>query len=53
MIFLSGDDVEAKAKVIALFDDAGFAAIDLGNLATGGEMQQIHYPLAGLNLIRL
>jgi predicted dinucleotide-binding enzyme len=53
VIFLSGDDVEAKAKVIALFDDAGFAAIDLGNLATGGEMQQIHYPLAGLNLIRL
>ena len=53
VIFLSGDDVEAKAKVIALFEDAGFATIDLGNLATGGEMQQIHNPLAGLNLIRL
>ena len=33
--------------------DAGFAAIDLGNLVTGGAMQQIHHPLAGVNLIRL
>jgi predicted dinucleotide-binding enzyme len=39
--------------VASLFEDAGFAAIDLGNLATGGAMQQIHHPLAGLNLIRL
>ena len=36
-----------------LFEDAGFAAIDLGDLATGGAMQQIHHPLAGVNLIRL
>jgi hypothetical protein len=39
--------------VIALFEDAGFAAVGLGDLATGGEIQQIHHPLAGLNLIRL
>jgi predicted dinucleotide-binding enzyme len=39
--------------VASLFEDAGFAAIDLGNLATGGAMQQIYHPLAGLNLIRL
>jgi hypothetical protein len=26
---------------------------DLGDLAAGGAMQQIHHPLAGLNLIRL
>jgi 8-hydroxy-5-deazaflavin:NADPH oxidoreductase len=51
--FLSGDDEDAKAAVINLFEDAGFSAIDLGNLATGGEMQQIHHPLAGVNLIRL
>ena len=38
--------------MINLFEDAGFSAIDLGNLATGGEMQQIHHPL-GINLIRL
>jgi 8-hydroxy-5-deazaflavin:NADPH oxidoreductase len=53
VIFLSGDDADAKADVAALFQDAGFAAIDLGDLATGGAMQQIHHPLAGLNLIRL
>jgi 8-hydroxy-5-deazaflavin:NADPH oxidoreductase len=53
VIFVSGDDDDAKAEVIALFQDAGFAAINLGDLATGGAMQQIHHPLAGVNLIRL
>jgi hypothetical protein len=53
VIFISGDDTEANAAVAALFQDAGFAAIDLGDLATGGALQQIHRPLAGLNLIRL
>ena len=53
VIFVSGDDTDAKSAVASLFEDAGFAAIDLGNLATGGAMQQIHHPLAGLNLIRL
>ena len=53
VIFVSGDDADAKAEVVALFQDAGFAAIDLGDLATGGEMQQIHHPLAGVNLIQL
>jgi len=53
VIFVSGDDTDAKADVVALFQDAGFAAIDLGDLATGGTMQQIHHPLAGLNLIRV
>lgn len=53
VIFISGDSEDAKVEVVALFQDAGFAAIDLGNLATGGAMQQIHHPLAGVNLIRL
>jgi predicted dinucleotide-binding enzyme len=53
VIFISGDEADAKAEVVALFQDAGFAAIDLGDLAIGGAMQQIHHPLAGLNLIRL
>jgi len=53
VIFISGDDTDAKAEVVVLFRDAGFAAIDLGDLATGGVMQQIHHPLAGVNLIRL
>jgi 8-hydroxy-5-deazaflavin:NADPH oxidoreductase len=49
----AGDDADAKADVVALFEEAGFAPIDLGDLATGGAMQQIHHPVAGLNLIRL
>jgi 8-hydroxy-5-deazaflavin:NADPH oxidoreductase len=53
VIFISGDDADAKAEVVAVFRDAGFAPIDLGDLATGGAMQQIHHPLAGINLIRL
>ena len=53
VIFISGDDADAKAEVVALFQDAGFAAIDLGDLETGGALQQIHHPLAGVNLIRL
>jgi predicted dinucleotide-binding enzyme len=53
VIFISGDDADAKAEVVALFEAAGFAALDLGDLATGGAMQQIHHPLAGVNLIRL
>ena len=53
VIFVSGDDADAKAEVVALFQDAGFAPIDLGDLATGGAMQQIHHPLAGVNLVQL
>jgi aryl-alcohol dehydrogenase-like predicted oxidoreductase len=36
-----------------LFQDAGFFTIDLGDLITGGQMQQVGAPLAGANLIRL
>ena len=53
VIFISGDDADAKAEVVTLFQDAGFAAIDLGGLPAGGAMQQIHHPLAGVNLIRV
>jgi 8-hydroxy-5-deazaflavin:NADPH oxidoreductase len=53
VIFLSGDDPDAKSAVTDLFQNAGFFAIDLGDLATGGEMQQVHHQLAGVNLIRL
>jgi predicted dinucleotide-binding enzyme len=53
VIFLSGDDADAKADVAALFEDAGFVTIDLGTLARGGELQQVRGPLAGVNLVRL
>jgi len=53
VIFVSGDDVDAKSEVVALFQDAGFFASDLGDLIRGGGMQQVRGPLVGVNLIRL
>ena len=53
VLFLSGDDADAKAEVNALLEGAGFATIDLGGLTTGGALQQFGAPLAGVNLIRL
>jgi predicted dinucleotide-binding enzyme len=50
VIFTSGDDNEAKKIVIELIDSIGFAAIDLGSLATGGAMHQVGAPLSGLDL---
>jgi len=53
VIFLSGDDTQAKSQVAQLFQDAGFFTVDLGGLVAGGRMQQMGGPLSGLNLIRL
>jgi 8-hydroxy-5-deazaflavin:NADPH oxidoreductase len=53
VIFLSGDDNDAKSEVVALFEAAGFSPVDLGGLSTGGGMQQVGGPLSGLNLVRL
>ena len=53
VIFLSGDDPDAKSEVVELFEGAGFFVVDLGGLRAGGEMQQVGAPLAGHNLIRL
>lgn len=54
VIFYSGDDAAAKQDVHALLISCGFAAVDVGGLATGGKLQQ--FPggsLAALNLIRI
>jgi predicted dinucleotide-binding enzyme len=53
VIFLCGDDDEAKSEVTKVFDDAGFFVIDLDDLTTGGRLQQVGGPLAGVNLLRL
>jgi 8-hydroxy-5-deazaflavin:NADPH oxidoreductase len=53
VIFLSGDDADAKSEAGGLFEDAGFFVIDLGGLREGGHMQQVRAPLAGHNLVRL
>lgn len=40
VLFVAGDDEEAKQVVSRLIDDIGFAAVDTGDLATGGRLQQ-------------
>jgi predicted dinucleotide-binding enzyme len=53
VLFVSGDDAQAKSAVEELFDAAGFFPIDIGELAPGGAMQQAGGPLAGHNLVRM
>jgi predicted dinucleotide-binding enzyme len=47
VIFVSGDDKDAKAVVIVLVNDFGYAPVDLGDLVSGGRMQQAGGPIAG------
>jgi hypothetical protein len=53
VVFVSGDHEPSKAAVMELFDAGGFFPIDLGDLVTGGTMQQFGGPLSGHNLLRL
>jgi 8-hydroxy-5-deazaflavin:NADPH oxidoreductase len=53
VLFVSGDDDDAKSEVTQMFETAGFFVIDLGGLRPGGELQQVGGPLSGVNLIRL
>ncbi len=50
VLFTSGDDTEAKQRVIDLINSTGLIAIDLGSLATGGAMHEVGAPLSGLDL---
>ena len=52
VIFMSGDDLEAKLQVGEIISNIGFAPIDLGNLSAG-KVQQAKGPLALQNLIKL
>jgi predicted dinucleotide-binding enzyme len=49
-LFISGDDEDAKKPVYDLIEQVGFSAMDLGDLATGGRLQQLGGPLAGVRL---
>ncbi|SOZ49256.1 NADP oxidoreductase coenzyme F420-dependent [Cupriavidus taiwanensis] len=54
VMFLSGDDANAKAEVARLIDRLGFFGIDLGSLDVGGRQHQFPGgPLAALNLVRI
>jgi 8-hydroxy-5-deazaflavin:NADPH oxidoreductase len=50
VIFTSGDDIEAKQRVIELINSTGLVAIDLGPLVAGGAMHEVGAPLSGLDL---
>ena len=53
VLFVSGDDAAAKAKVTALIDRLGFFAMDLGSLAVGGRLAQFPGgPLPTHNLVK-
>lgn len=54
VLFMSGNDAEAKAEVLKIMKNMGFSGVDLGSLETGGKLQQ--FPggsIPGLNLIKL
>jgi hypothetical protein len=54
VLFMSGDETEAKTEVSGVLIKAGFAVVDLGSLAVGSRLQQFPGgPLPGLNLIKL
>ena len=52
VLFISGDDQEAKAEVSHVIESMGFAPVDLGSIAEGSKLHQTKGPLAGLNLIK-
>jgi len=47
VIFLAGDDPQAKSVVAKLIEDIGFAPIDTGSLREGGRRQQPGSPIYG------
>jgi hypothetical protein len=54
VLFMSGDDADAKSQVAALLASAGFAAIDVGPLGSGGTLHEVPGGrLTNLNLIKL
>lgn len=53
VLFYSGDDAAAKARVAQLIERLGFAGIDLGSLDQGGRLAQFPGgPLPVLNLVK-
>ena len=50
VLFISGDDPDAKKPVHNLIEEIGFESVDLGSLAVGGRLQQLGGPLAGIRL---
>jgi predicted dinucleotide-binding enzyme len=45
VLFVAGDDEEAKGRVSSLIEEIGFAPVDTGSLAEGGRRQQPGSPI--------
>ncbi|GGX76908.1 NADP oxidoreductase [Massilia dura] len=53
VLFVAGDNGEAKAEVLELIERMGFFGIDLGTLGGGGRLSQFPGgPLPSLNLVK-
>ncbi|MGQ5227187.1 NADPH-dependent F420 reductase [Streptomyces sp. yara] len=52
VLFLAGDDRDAKRTVERLADSFGFAPVDLGPLREGGRLIQLGGPLSGLHVLK-
>lgn len=52
VLFLAGDDVDAKSTVKDLTAEFGFAPVDLGSLREGGRLMQLGGPLSGLHVLK-
>ncbi|MEU9337075.1 NAD(P)-binding domain-containing protein [Streptomyces sp. NPDC048290] len=52
VLFLAGDDPDAKSTVEELASDFGFAPVDLGSLREGGRLMQLGGPLSGLHVLK-
>ena len=53
IIFLAGDDTDAKAAVSTFIDSLGLAPVDLGELRQGGQLMQAGGPLVALHLVKI
>jgi 8-hydroxy-5-deazaflavin:NADPH oxidoreductase len=52
VVFLAGDDADAKATFAELVDGLGYAPVDTGTLHDGGRPMQIGGFLSGLHVLR-
>ncbi|MFC3996202.1 NADPH-dependent F420 reductase [Nocardiopsis sediminis] len=52
VLFLAGDDTDAKSTVTGLASQFGFAPVDLGTLREGGRLIQLGGPLSALHALK-
>jgi predicted dinucleotide-binding enzyme len=53
VVFYAGDDTDAKATFAALFEEIGFAPVDVGALREGGRLMDVNGgPLSALHVLK-